>query len=155
MVERTAFLICGLAAILIGRVHARLTQEIYSFSFGISLIAVGVLAAGIGLLPKSWLLRATAEDNDGRLTLRLKFLLSFAAMGALLVVILRIVPLRSFNNPVIMLINFMCPACEIGVAVGWSFVSVLVWLAPLNGLVFGAFGGVMGGALSLIRVNWR
>ncbi len=156
MIERVAFFLCGTITILVGRVYSTLPKGVaphqISWSpFAISLIAMGLLAVSLSLMPRAWLTRSAA-DTRKRVSFRLKFLLGFAAVGVLLVIALGLIPPGS-SIPAAALVYSVCPACVLTITVDPSWTTVLVALAPLNALVFGAFGGVLGTALSFIRIN--
>jgi hypothetical protein len=75
-------------------------------------------------------------------------LLIFAAAGLLLVISFTLIPL-SFRVPMGLLYS-MCPACALTATVDPSLAATIVVLAPLNALVFGAIGGVVGTAVNLL-----
>jgi hypothetical protein len=153
MLERAAFFICGVMTVLIGRVYGRLqrfapTSEISWSPFYVVLVIVGVAAICISLLPRAWVRRVPSEPTKRRRSIPFRFLLAFAAAGLLLVIIFSIIPHQSFEVPMGLLYS-ICPACVLTVTVDPSLTAVIVALAPLNALVFGAFGAVIGNAVNL------
>ncbi len=155
MIQRIAFFICGVMTALIGRVFGRLerfapTNEISWSPFSLVLLVVGVLAICISLLPGAWLRRVTSDNTEGRHYLPTRWLVSFAAIGLLLEVIINFIPPQS-GHPQMGLLYSLCPACVLTVTVDPSLTTALFALAPLNALVFGAFGGVIGTAVGFLR----
>lgn len=154
MLERAAFLICGVMTVLIGRVYGSLhrfapTNAISWSLFSVVFFIVGGAAICIALLPRTWVRAVPPERTERRLSVSFRFLLAFAAAGLLLVIILRLIPYRSFEIP-IGLVYSICPACVLTVTVDPSLAAVIVALAPINALVFGAIGGVNGTVVSLL-----
>lgn len=155
MLERAALLICGVMTVLIGRVYWSLqrfapTNAISWSRFSVVLLVVGVAAICIALLPRAWVRSVPAEGNARRRSVPFGFLLAFAAAGLLLVIILSFIPHQSFEPPM-GLVYSICPACVLTVTVDPSLTAVIVALAPLNALVFGAMGGVIGTIVNLLR----
>lgn len=154
MVQRTALLICGLMTVLIGRVYGGLpqfapAQQIAWLSFSYTLLFVGVVAVGISLLPTAWSQGITETPSELRRFTPFRSLLSFAALGMLLVAVFSFVP-PSLARPPIPLVYSICPVCVLTVTVDPSLATALFMLAPLNALVFGAVGGVVGTAISIL-----
>jgi Na+/melibiose symporter-like transporter len=154
MIQRAALLICGLMTVLIGRVYGGLrqfapAQEIAWLSFSYALLFVGVIAVGISLLPTAWAQAITEKPSELRRFTPFRFLLSFAALGLLLVAVFSFVP-PSLTPPPMVLTYSLCPACVVTVTVDPSLTTALFLLAPLNALVFGAVGGVIGTAFSIL-----
>jgi hypothetical protein len=137
--------------VLIGR----LLVELHQFAptgfvwlpFSYAFLIVGIIAVGISLLPPAWLRCIGTEAIERRFT-PFRFLLSFAALGLLLVVAFSILPPR-FLRPPAALVYSLCPACVLTVTVDPSLPTALFVLAPLNALVLGAIGGVIGTAFSV------
>jgi hypothetical protein len=155
MLERAAFLICGVMTVLIGRVYwsfQRLapTNAISWSLFSVVFFVVGVAAICLALLPRAWVRSVPAEHTEGRRSIPFRFLLTFAAAGLLLVIILSFIPHQSFQVPT-GLVYSICPACVLTATVDPSLAAVIVALAPLNALVFGAIGGVIGTTVNLLR----
>ena len=154
IVKRLAFLICGAVAILIGRVFSGLRQfhaeGAPSPLLLYAVFLVGIIAVGVALLPSAWFERLNPKKTElGRLT-AFGFLWSFAALGYLLVVVFDMVPPSSFQPPPQLFFLF-CPACGVTVTVDPSLLTVVVLLAPINALVYGAVGGVLGTAIRLLN----
>ena len=153
MLWRVAFFICGVATVLIGRVYGSLsqltpTQKISWSPFSYVLLTIGILAICISCLPSAWIQRAN-QSTSQRFT-PLKFLLSFALLGLLLTIVLSFLP-SAFAHPSPALVDSLCPACALMITVDPSLPTVLFLLAPLNALVFGAIGGVIGTAVGMIK----
>jgi hypothetical protein len=98
------------------------------------------------LLPPVWFQRIGARATELRRFSPFRFLLGFAALGLLLVAVFSIVP--GHAQPPMALVYSLCPACVLTVTVDPSLSTTLFVLAPLNALVFGAIGGVIGTAYS-------
>jgi hypothetical protein len=155
VIERVVFFICGIFTILIARVYwgfSRFapTPEMNWLSFAVALLPVGFAAVVVSLLPRRSLNRGSVKDGPRRISFRLKFLLSFIVVGTLPVIAESFIPLGAFR-PSMPLVYSLCPACVLTVTVDPSMTGVIFFLAPLSGLVFGAFGGVLGTVLSFIR----
>ena len=90
MVQRAAFLICGLITVLISRVYGGLagllpaTTGIGWSLYSYGLLVVGVVAIGISLLPTAWAQAISKRPYELRRVIPLRFLLSFAAVGLVL-----------------------------------------------------------------------
>ena len=153
MTKRVAFFICGLMTVVIGRLYSGLqrfapTQKIAWLPFSYALLIVGTIAVFVSFLPTTWVQRISAERTEPRRVTPFRFLWSFAAIGFLLVVVSSFVPLR-FARPPVPLVYSLCPACVLTITVDPSLPTILFVLAPLNALVFGAVGGVIGTAYSI------
>jgi hypothetical protein len=143
VLQRVAFLICGLMTFPISGVYGSLQQAapretVLWWPFAFVLLVAGVLALYVALVPSEWLPRAAKGRSLGS-----KFLLGFALAGLLIVML--VFPLISpgaFRS--VGLVYSLCPACVLTT-------KSLYALAPLNGLVFGAVGGVIGTALGIAR----
>jgi hypothetical protein len=157
MVQRVAFFICGVMTVLVGRVYLGLHR--FAPAPGIAwlpiayvLLICGITAVCISFLPAAWVQgigKTTTELRQWRST-PFRFLLSFAVLGLLLVAVFSFVP-PSFARPPIPLVYSLCPACALTVTVDPSLPAALFVLAPLNALVFGAVGGVIGTAFAIVR----
>ena len=141
VLQRLAFLICGLATFPIARVYSSLQQA--APMEALSLLAyvlpiVGVLALYVALAPNEWLPQADKVRNSGS-----KFMLAFGLTGLLIVlVVFRFLPPIAFQR--VELVYSLCPACV-------QTTSSLYAVAPLNGLVLGAIGGVVGTVFGVAR----
>jgi hypothetical protein len=154
MVQRVALLICGVVTVLIGRVYGSLRHfapehEIAWLSFSCALFLVGIIAVAISLLPRGWAQGITERPSESRHFTPFRFLLSFAALGLLLVALFSVVP-PSVAQPSMALVYSFCPACVVTVTVDPSLTTALFLLAPLNAFIFGAVGGVIGTAFSML-----
>lgn len=157
MVQRAAFLICGVMTVLVGCVYGGLrsllpTPKMPWSPFSYTLLAVGVIAVGISLQPTTWVQAITKNPNELQRSRSapIRFLSIFAALGLLLAAVLAFLP-PSLAEPPIPLVYSLCPACVVTATVGPSLGTALLLLAPLNALVFGAVGGVIGTAVILVR----
>lgn len=156
--KRIAFFICGSMTIAIGRVYGGLhrfapTPRSEWLPFSYALMIVGTIAVCFSFLPTAWVQGAAATRAEvGKLTpfTPFRFLWIFAATGSLFVAISSFVPLR-FAQPPAPLVYSLCPACVLTITVDPSWPTILFILAPLNALVFGAFGGVVGTAYAIAR----
>lgn len=141
VLQRLAFLICGLSTFPIARLYRSLQQaapmETLSL-FAYMLPVAGVLALYVALAPGGWLRHADSVRSSGS-----KFLLAFALTGLLTVtVVFRFLPPAALQR--VELVYSLCPACV-------QTTSSLYAVAPLNGLVFGAIGGVGGTVVGIAR----
>lgn len=114
-----------------------------------ALIVVGATAVCISLLPTAWVLSIGAEDTKRHHVTPFGFLLTFAALGLLLVVVFSFIPPSLVRVP-IPLVYSLCPACVLTATVDPSLTTAALFLAPMNALVFGAIGGVIGTAFRLV-----
>ena len=154
MVQRAALLICGVVTVLIGRVFGSLRhfapeREMAWLSFSYALFLVGIIAVGISLLPRGWAQGITERPSELRRFTPFRFLLSFAVLGPRLVALFSVVP-PGLAQPSMALVYSLCPACVVTITVDPSLTTALFLLAPLNALVFGAVGGVIGTAFSIL-----
>jgi len=156
MVQRAAFFICGVVTVLVGRVYGGLhrlsaMQEVAPLPFAYALLVLGVTAVCISFLPNAWVqgIRKTPTGLHRRRSTPFRFLLSFAALGLLLVVVFSFVPPGS-GRPPIPLVYSLCPACILTVTADPSLPTALLVLAPLNAMVSGAIGGVIGIAFTIV-----
>src|SRR3954465_8635190 len=97
MVQRAALLICGIVTVLIGRVYGGLRQfaperEMAWRSFSSALLLVGIIAVGISVRPSGGALGITVRPAELRRFTPFRLLVSFAALGLLLVAMFRIAP---------------------------------------------------------------
>ena len=102
------------------------------------------------MLPPVWFQRIGAEASELRRFTPFRFLFSFAAFGLLLVVVFSVVPPRAAQPPMALVFYSLCPACVLTITVDPSLSATLFVLAPLNALVFGAIGGVIGAVFSVV-----
>jgi ribose/xylose/arabinose/galactoside ABC-type transport system permease subunit len=149
MLRRVTFFICGAVTVLIGRVYGSLsylalTPQFSWLPFSYALLTIGILAVCISFLPSAWIQRA----NQSRFT-PLKFLSSFAVLGLFLTIAMGLIPPGSTHSSPT-LVYSLCPACAVMVMVDPSLPTVIFLLAPLNALIFGAVGGVIGTAVGMI-----
>jgi hypothetical protein len=154
MGRRAAFFICGVVTVLIGRVFGSLqrylpAQEIAWSRFSYPLLIVGIAAVLIALLPTAWVQNARAETTEPRRFTPFRFLLGFAALGFLLVIVFGIIPPRYAELPT-PLVYSLCPACVVSVTVDSSMRTAVFLIGPLNALAFGAIGGVIGTSVRMI-----
>ena len=140
VLQRLAFLIGGLATFPIARQYSSLQQA--APMEALSLLAyvlpvVGVLALYVALAPDEWLPHADKVRSSGS-----KFMLVFALTGLLIVVVVfRVLSPTALQR--VELVYSLCPACV--------QTSSLYAVAPLNGLVLGAIGGVVGAVFGFAR----
>ena len=145
-------------AVLIGLVYGGLRQfappqQIWSpFFYG--LLIVGTLAVCLSFAPTAWTEAKTANPGELKRSVPFSFLLSFAGIGLLLVVAFTLIPPR-MASPSMPAVYSLCPACVLTATVDPSLATSLIILAPLNALVFGAVGGVLGMAINILRRGWR
>ncbi len=140
VLQRLAFLICGLSTFPIARLYSSLQQAapMESLSlFAYVLPVAGVLTLYVALAPDGWLPHADGVRSSGS-----KFLLAFALAGLSIVTVFRFLPPAAFQR--VELVYSLCPACV-------QTTSSLYAVAPLNGLVFGAIGGVVGTVVGIAR----
>jgi len=137
MAQRAAFFICGVMTVLTGRVCSGLhrfapTQEIAWLPFAYALLILGITAVCISFLPTAWIqgMRKTPTEHRQRNSTPFRFLLSFAALGLVLVVMFSFVP-PSLARPPIPLVYSLCPACVLTVTVDPSLPTALFVLALL------------------------
>ena len=152
MGHRAALFICGVVTLLTGRVfngleHSWPTTEITWSWYSYVLLGVGAIAVCISLLPATWLQALTGKHVEVRQATAFRSLLSFAAFGLILAVALNFVP-SSFPLS-IRVVYMLCPACGITITVDSSLAMNLFVLAPLNALIFGAIGGLIGTAYGM------
>jgi hypothetical protein len=154
MAKRIAFFVCGIMTAVIGRLYSGLQQlgptlKIAWPHFPDALIIVGASAVCISLLPTAWVQSIAAKDTKPHRFTPFRFLLSFAALGLFLVVVFSFMPPSLVRLP-ISLVYSLCPACVLTATVDPSLTTAVFVLAPMNALVFGAIGGVIGTAFSII-----
>jgi hypothetical protein len=115
------------------------------------LLAVGGVTVAIALLPSSWIERACAigADTQAGLSLPMKLLVVFAGLSYLLTVGLDLVP-HSWHLST-QIVYLLCPACVLSITVDPSLGSILFLLAPLNAVVYGPLGAVLGYLILAIR----
>lgn len=141
VLQRVAFLICGLMTFPLANVYWSFQQAAVTGTsswslFVFVLLVTGVLALYVALAPSGWLPRAAKTRSLGS-----KFLLGSALVGLLIVMLVfRLVSSAAFQS--LELVYSLCPACVLTT-------KSLYAVAPINGLVFGAVGGVIGTALGI------
>ncbi len=141
VLQRLAFLICGLATFPIARLYSSVQQAAPMEAFSLLayvLLVAGVLALYVALAPDEWLPHADKLRSSGS-----KFMLAFALTGLLTVlVVFRFLSPTALQR--VELVYSLCPACV-------KTTSSLYAVAPLNGLVLGAIGGVVGTVFGVAR----
>jgi hypothetical protein len=156
MAQRVVFFICGVVTVLVGRVYSGLQrlappEKIEWLHFPSALLILGAIAVCVSFLPTRWVGGVVTKPTELRLITPFKFLLSFAALGLLLVVVFSFVPPTTLARPPIPLVYSLCPACVLTATVDPSLTTAVFFIAPLNALVWGAIGGVIGTAFVVVR----
>ena len=156
MAQRAAFFICGVVTVLVGRVYSglqrlALTEKSDRLHFPYALLILGTVAICVSFLPTSWVGGIGTKPTELRRITPFRFLLSFAALGLLLVVVFSFVPPTTLARPSIPLVYSLCPACVLTATVDPSLTTAVFFIAPLNALVWGAIGGVIGTAFVIVR----
>jgi hypothetical protein len=80
------------------------------------------------------------------MSLSVKLLIVFAVCAYLWTLALALVPPSKLELPA-PLVFLLCPACLLTITVDPAFSTVALILAPLNAVVYGLFGLVLGSAL--------
>ena len=155
MAKRLAFFVCGVVTASVGRVYGgfqqfRPTDRMNWSPFYVVLVIVGLTAVCVSLLPIKWIGRIESDPVERKSSTSLKFLLAFAAVGFLLVIILGFAPPKAVQPPWA-LVYSICPACVLTLTVDPSLTFMIVLLAPINAAIFGAIGGVVGTVVDLLR----
>jgi hypothetical protein len=155
MAKRMAFFVCGVVTASVGRVYGGFqqfypTQRMNWAPFYVVLIIVGLTTICLSLLPIKWIRRVESDRVERNDSTSFKILLTFAAAGLLLPIILSFVPPTAVQPPWA-LVYSICPACVLTLTVDSSLTSMIVLLAPINAAVFGAIGGVVGTVVDLLR----
>jgi hypothetical protein len=158
--SRLALFVCGMISIVLSNAF-RVMQVLIPDAhvkwriLSAVLFVVGGLTAVIALLPSSWLGRACkiGPDSEDRSSVPIKLLGGFAGFSYLLTVGLDLAP-HSWH-PTAQAVYLLCPACVLTITVDPSFGSVLLVLAPLNAVVYGSLGAVVGFLLLAIRNRLR
>jgi hypothetical protein len=122
------------------------------YLFPVALMVVGGSVMVIALLPRSWVTgRRTqlGQTADAFISVPIKMLGAFALFSYLLTVGLDLAPLNWHPSP--SFVYSVCPACVLTITVDPSLGSVLLLLAPLDGVVYGSFGAVVGFVLVVLR----
>lgn len=147
-----AFVCCGLVTSILGLV---LFGFLYAFSrqvvfleLCLVLSIVGVLAIAVPFLPDAWLGGDVAAERRRRTAFR--FLLGFAFVGFLAGLVVGIAPPITFQS-IRAALFWICPGAIPGTMFGGASFAQVVLTAFINGAFFGALGGVIGTALSVIR----
>src|ERR1017187_2342606 len=155
MAKRLAFLVCGVVTASVGRVYGgfqqfRPTDRMNWSPFYVVLVIVGLTAVCLSLLPVRWIRRVDSDGVERNDSTSFKLLLTFAAAGLLLPIILSLVPPTAVQPPWAFVYS-ICPACVLTLTVDPSLTSIIIFLAPINAAVFGAIGGVVGTVVDLLR----
>jgi hypothetical protein len=154
MAKRIAFFVCGIMSAVIGRLYSGLqelgpTLKIGWPHFPDALIIVGACAICISLLPTAWVQSIGAKNTKPHRFTPFGFLLSFATLGLFLAVVFSFITPSLVRLPT-PLVYSLCPACVLTATVDPSLTTTVFVLAPMNALVFGAVGGVIGTSFSII-----
>lgn len=149
------FLICGVVTVLIGRVYGGLRLytplQLFVWSpFFYSFLMVGIIAVCLSFAPASWTESTIGNPGGLKRSIPFRFLLTFAAIGLLVAVAVSFLP-PSFARPSIPVVYSLCPACVLTVTVDPSLAVSLFVLAPINALIFGAVGGVIGTGFTILN----
>src|ERR1039458_16030 len=116
------------------------------------LCSVGLTTICLSLLPMKWVRRVESDRVERNDSTSFKILLTFAAAGLLLPIILSFVPPTAVQPPWA-LVYSICPACVLTLTVDSSLTSMILLLAPINAAVFGAIGGVVGTVVEIGRAH--
>ncbi len=159
IVSRIAFFLCGAISVLISRVYWAIQGLAHANSrfrghwslFSAALLAVGVFAIIMALLPSGWIERVRNDGSgNGRLSSApIKMLASFALFSYILTVGLEFAP-HSWH-PDSQSVFLICPACALTITVDPAFGTVLLFLASLRAAVYGSLGGGLGYLLVALR----
>ena len=98
----------------------------------------------------SWTESAIGNPGGLKRSIPFRFLLIFAAIGLPVAVAVSFLP-PSFARPPIPVVYSLCQACVLTGTVDPSLVVNLFVLAPINGLIFGAIGGVIGTGFTILN----
>jgi hypothetical protein len=148
--SRFAFFTCGLITFAIGRVHAEWFR--LNFTNGpashesIVLILVAIPTTLVAFVPSSWIGKICDIDptNRRRSSIPIRMLGGFAVFACVMITGLQLIPTSRYAAVDPALLFLICPACVLTVTVDLSLGTVLLFLAPLNAAVYGAFGGTLG-----------
>jgi ribose/xylose/arabinose/galactoside ABC-type transport system permease subunit len=147
-----ALSICGAITVLVARLFGSFKQlapgQANWSAFSGVLLAVGILAIIVSLVPASFIRKVRPGFTDER-RFSIVFLVAFAAVGFAAAVSFALVPVTL--SPSMTAVYSVCPACVTTATVDPSLATVVFLLAPVNAAVFGAFGGVIGALLQVIR----
>lgn len=159
--SRFAFFVCGLITFGVGRVHADLIRHnLLMTGLGnpeaVVLVVAAILAILIALVPSSWIGKTSNIDptNQRRSSIPIKMLGGFGALAYVMVAGLVLIPPNGHAALDPALVFLICPACVLTVTADPSLGTVLLFLAPLNAAVYGAFGGILGYVVLAIRNRW-
>jgi hypothetical protein len=147
-IARTAFVLCGIGALLLGRVYWSLRSSGFSQSssgvFTAILVGIGAFDIVVALFPLLWMKsdRQINDENLQRLQTPLKMLIAFAVASFIATVTLTFAPLRWHLGP--QLVFMMCPAAVLTITVDPSPAAALLILAPISAAAYGSLGGALG-----------
>lgn len=148
-VGRVALCGCGVFSILVGRTHASLRLFYPSDRrawtiFYVTLILLGIISFGAGLLPDSWARKMLGRgaSQGSPLRLSVKLLAVFAAISYGIVALLAVLHPSTRVSPVAT--YSLCPSCVLTLTVDPSLTSALLVLAPLSAAAYGALGAAIG-----------
>lgn len=152
MLKRIAVFICGAITVQVARLfgsfkHFAPSQANWS-GFHVVLLGVGIVAILVSVVPASFIRKVRPEFVEER-RFSTVLLVAFAAIGFVAAVSFALIPVTL--NPSMTGIYSVCPACIATATVDPSLTAVVCILAPVNAAVFGAFGGMLGAFLGLIR----
>ena len=146
--SRFAFVVCGIVAVLVGRVYrwlaARETAHGEWLVFSGALITVGIITVLLGMVPAAWIRKVCRfrTDSPRAALVPIKMLWGFVALGFVLSLGLYFAP-RSWN-PGPGLVFAVCPACVLTITVDTSLATWLLLLVPISAAVYGAVGAALG-----------
>ena len=147
--RRAAFAISGLLTVLGGGFYYFIylwAKDPVNLQLCLVLAAMGFLAMAIPFMPEAWLGGLKAEE---RRRFGYRFLLVAAAVGVVFALIFALSPPYKFLS-IREAVFWLCPGCAPGMLNGQSFAAIL-FTALLNAVFFGAGGGVVGTALSMVN----
>jgi hypothetical protein len=138
MLKRIGLCVCGVTTLqvswLFGSFKHIAPDEANWLLFHAVLLAVGILAILVSLVPSSLVRKVRPEFTDeGRFSVL--FLLGFAALGFAVTVTLGLVPVRL--SPSVTTLYSVCPACIATATVDPSLAATICVLAPVNAAVLG------------------
>ena len=112
--------------------------------FVVALAVTGVFSVTLGVLPRSWIVKACRKDQDDQqlFSVLLKVLGIFAGISYLVAVFAYFSPNRWNLNPQLMLA--LCPMYLVKMTFDPSPVPIFFLLAPMNAAVYGSLGLTMG-----------
>ena len=147
--SRIAFLFCGLISLFTGVPYAMqrgigLPVQSEWVIFVIALAVIGVFSVTLGVLPRSWIGKASRKDQDDQrlFSVLLKVLGIFAAISYFVAVFAYLSPNQWNLNPQLMLA--LCPMYLVKMMFDPSPLPVFFLLAPMNAAVYGSLGLTLG-----------